>query len=124
MPTWNEYLKGILKKILDSHSKLLQLKDNPGDLVIISKELLKIRGFFKVVTTKLESENFQSSNLSELKLKLKEYLETYYFEKELETMALLYSEDSNRIRNMRLKILESLEDKKLINRIQNVLDDL
>lgn len=124
MVTWNNYLKSVLEKIIESHSILLQLKDRPGDLDSIKKELLKITGFFNVVIRKLESENFQSKNLSDLKFKLHEYLDSYYFEKEIETMALLYSEDTNRLRNLRLKILESLDDKKLIDKIHNAIEDL
>ncbi len=124
LTTWDEYLKGLLQKIMRSYLILSELKDNSGDLDIIRKELLKITGFFNVIVTKLESEKFQSSNMFELKSKLRDYLNTYYFEKEIETMASLYSEDSSRIRNLRLKILESFEDKKLIAKIQNVIDDL
>lgn len=124
LTTWDEYLKGLLQKIMRSYLTLSELKDNSGDLDIIRKELLKITGFFNVIVTKLESEKFQSSNMFELKSKLRDYLNTYYFEKEIETMASLYSEDSSRIRNLRLKILESFEDKKLIAKIQNVIDDL
>ena len=124
MGTWNEYLKGLLQKIMKSHSVLSELKDNPGDLEIINRELLRITGFFNVVVAKLESENFQSKDISDLKPKLKNYLNTYYFEKEIETMAPLYSDDPNRIKNLRLKILESLEDKKLMDRIQDAIDDL
>lgn len=124
MVTWDKYLVGVLQKILDSHSVLMSLNDKPGDLPIIRKELLKINGFFNVVVRKLDSDTYNSSNLDELKLKLKDYLDSYYFEKELETMASLYSEDSNRIKNIRLKILESLEDKKLIKRIESIIEDL
>ena len=124
MTTWNEYLKGIFEKIIQSHVILSKLNDKPGDLKIIEKELLKIIGFFNVIIKKLDSENFQSKNLSELKSKLNDYLATYYFEKEIETMAQLYSEDSNRIRNLRLKILESFEEKKLMDKIQNIIEEL
>jgi hypothetical protein len=124
MVTWNEYLKGLFQKTLKSHTVLSELKDRPGDLDIIKKELLKINGFFNVAITKLESGNYQSKNLTDLKPRLEEYLNTYYFEKEIDTLTPLYSEDPSRLRNLRLKILESLEDKKLMNRIQNAIEDL
>jgi hypothetical protein len=124
MVTWNEYLKGVFQKIIDSYCNLLDLDDKPGDLEIIKKELLKINGFFNVVVTKLESENYQSKNLTTLKSKLEYYLDSYYFAKEIETMATLYSEDIHRIKNMRLKILESLDEKKLMEQIKNSIEDL
>ncbi len=124
MVTWNEYLKGIFQMVIDSHSVLLNLNDQPGDLNIIKKELLRINGFFNVLVTKLDSDDYPLQDLSSIKSKLKLYLDSYYFEKEIETMAPLYSEDTNRIKNMRLKILESLNDKKLMNDIQDILEDL
>lgn len=124
MVTWDEYMKGIFEKIVDSYSILLELSDKPGDLEIIKKELLKIVGFFNVIIRKLDSENYPSKNLSELKLKLENYLNSYYFSKEIETMSPLYSDDTSRIKNMRLKILESLEDKKLMDRIQSAIEEL
>lgn len=124
MVTWNEYLKGIFEKTVDSYSILLKLNDKPGDLEIIKKESLRIVGFFNVIIKKLESENYPSKNLSDLKIKLENYMNSYYFAKELETMTPLYSEDTNRIKNMRLKIIESLEDKKLMDRIKETIEDL
>lgn len=124
MPTWNEYLKGVFERIINSYVVLSELNDKSGDLKLIEKELLKINGFFNVVINKLNSENFQSKNLSDLKSKLVEYLDTYYFEKEIETMSSLYSEDTNRIKNMRLKILESLNDKKLMDDIKEIIEEL
>ena len=124
MVTWNEYLKGIFEKIVESYGILLELNDKPGDLEIIKKELLRIVGFFNVIIRKLESEDYQSKNLSDLKIKLENYMNSYYFAKEIETMTPLYSEDTSRIKNLRLKILESLQDKKLIDRIQEAMHDL
>lgn len=124
MVTWNEYFKGIFEKIMTSYSLLSDLNDEPGDLNIIKRESLRIVGFFRVVLTKLESEHYPSKDLSELRPKLIHYLESYYFEREIETMADLYSEDANRIKNMRLKILESLNDNKLIQRIQHLCENL
>ena len=45
-------------------------------------------------------------------------------EKEIETMAPLYSDDIHRIKNMRLKIIEALEDKKMIGSIEDLIKKL
>jgi hypothetical protein len=37
-------------------------------------------------------------------------------------MTALYSEDENRLKNIRLKILESFEDSKLIDKIEYILE--
>ncbi len=124
MVSYQEYLKSILEKIIISHNTLIKLADNPGDLDIIKKEILKINGFFHVLVNKIDSEKFHSSDLLDLKSKIEYYLKNYSFEKEIETMAFLYSDDSNRLKNIRLKILESLADKKLMDNIGYVLEKL
>ena len=119
-----EYLKSVLEKIIVANNTLVKLEDKPGDLVIIKKEILKINGFFQVLVNKIDTEKFQSVDFLDLKSKLEYYLKNYSFEKEIETMAILYSEDSNRLKNMRLKILESLEDKKLMDNIEYIIKKL
>jgi len=119
-----EYLKSVLEKIIVAHNTLAKLEDKSGDLAIIKKEILKINGFFQVLVNKIDTEKFQSSDFSDLKSKFEYYLKNYSFEKEIETMAVLYSEDSNRLKNMRLKILESLEDKKLMDNIEYIIEKL
>lgn len=124
MVTYHAYLKNVLEKIIVAHNTLAKLEDKPGNLVIIKKEILKINGFFQVLINKMDTEKFQSTDFSDLKSKFEYYLENYSFEKEIETMASLYSEDSNRLKNMRLKILESLADKKLIDNIEYLVEKL
>ena len=120
----NDYVKKILKQILDSHNVIQNLTDKSGDLFIIKKELLKINGFFMVLVKKIGTENFQSKNLLEFKSKVKNYLENYYFVQEIDTMSPLYSDDSDRLKNMRLKIIEAFQDKKLIDKIEELIDKL
>ena len=124
MVTYYEYLKSILEKIIVAHDILAKLEDKPGDLKIIKKEILKINGFFQVLVNKIDTEKFQSTDFSDLKSKFEHYLENYSFEKEIETMNPLYSEDSDRLKNMRLKILESLADKKLMDNIEYTVEKL
>jgi hypothetical protein len=120
----NDYVKKVLSQIMDSYVVVQTLKDNSGDLDIIKKELLKINGFFMVLVKKLGTENFQSRDLLELKSKVKNYLENYYFVQEIDTMSPLYSDDSDRIKNMRLKIIEAFQDKKLIDKIEDLIEKL
>ncbi len=120
----DDYVKKVLRQILDSYNIIQNLNDNSGDLDIIKKELLKINGFFSVLVKKLGTENFQSSNLLELKSKAKNYLENYYFVQEIDTMSLLYANDLDRLKSMRLKILEAFQDRRLIDRIEELMEIL
>jgi len=124
MVTYNEYLQNILIKILDSHSTLKQIKDNPGDLDIIKKEHLRINGFIKVILNKIDEDKITTSDFKTLKSKFQYYLDNYYFEKEIETMSSLYSNDLNRVKNMRLKILEALEDKHMMEVVKELIEKI
>ncbi|MFQ5573365.1 MAG: hypothetical protein ACE5EJ_03850 [Nitrosopumilaceae archaeon] len=122
MVTIDEYLKGILKQILESYGNILDLKDKPGDLELIKTEILKINGFFKVIVRKIESSGIQSDTYVRLLKKTKHFLSNYDFEREIETMTNLYSNDPDRLKNIRMKIVESLQDKKLMETIETIFN--
>ena len=56
MVTYVEYLKSILNRIVDSYDVLEAIEDKPGDLKKIEKEMLKINGFVRVISNKIETE--------------------------------------------------------------------
>ena len=124
MTTYSEYLKNILSQILESYAALNEIKDRPGDLDVINKEMLKINGMIRVILTKIEPEKIPNSGFPLLKSRLGDYTESYFFEKEIETMAPLYSADVNRIKNMRLKIIESLNHKGMMDSIEDLVEKL
>ncbi|QMU55582.1 MAG: hypothetical protein GKS07_10525 [Nitrosopumilus sp.] len=124
MVSYNEYLKKILSQILDSYRILGEIQDKPGDLKRINKEMLKTNGFIKVVVNNIDEKKIPQSDFKPLQIKLGHYLENYFFEKEIETMAPLYSDDMHRVKNMRLKIIEALEDKKMIESVEDLVEKL
>ena len=124
MVTYNEHLKKILSQTLESYNILRQIQDKPGDLDNIKKEMLKINGFLKVVTNNIDEHTISHSDFKKLKSKFSHYLENYFFEKEIETMAPLYSNDTHRVKNMRLKIIEALEDKKMIEGMMDLIEKI
>ena len=124
MVSYVEYLKKILSQTIESYHNLKEIQDKPGDLDVIKKETLKINGFLKVVTNNVDEYKIPVSDFKNLKLKLNHYLENYSFEKEIETMAPLYSNDVYRIKNIRFKIIEALEDRKMIESIEDLVEQL
>jgi hypothetical protein len=122
--TYNEHLKNILSHILDSYHILTEIEDKPGDLAKIEKEMLKINGFIKVVSNKIDIDKIPRSDFEIVKTKFAQYLENYSFEKEIKTMASLYSNDMSRVKNIRLKILESLKNKHMIDDVKELMENL
>jgi len=124
MNSFDDYLSGILKQILDYFQILTNLQDKPNDIEIIKKELTKINGLLYVVVNKLESSNDKSNDFVELLSSTKFYLENHDFFREIETLSQLYSEDSQRIKNLRYIIVKALQEKKLIQKIESLITKL
>ena len=120
----DEYLKGILEQILASYKILTELTDGPDDLETIKKELSKIRGLLQVIRSKLGEKKYQSDHLVTLYKLSTYYIDTYDFTREIENLAPVYFNDSNRLKNLRLLIIDSLNDKKLIEKLQAILNKL
>ena len=124
MVTIDEYLKEILGQILASYKTLTELNDNPNDLKIIKKELSKIRGLLQVMRSKLDGKKYQTDHLVALYKLAVYYIDTYDFTREIEILGQVYYKDSDRLKNLRLLIIDSLNDKKLIEKLQTILIEL
>ena len=124
MTSFDDYLKGLLKQVMDSYQVLNNLDDKPGDLEIIKKEISKITGLIHVIINKLESSDNSSDDYVKLTSAAKYYVENYDFSREIDTMAKLYSEDPNRLKNIRYSILNSLQDKKLLEKMESIIAKL
>ena len=120
----DEYLKGILRQILDSYKILVELGDNPNDLDIIKKETSKIKGLLQVIHNKLSAKKYQSDHLVALRKLSTYYIDTYDYSREIEYLSQIYDEDPNRIKNLRTLIINSLNDKNMIEKFQTMLDEL
>ena len=124
MVTIDEYLQEILGQILASYKTLTELNDNPNDLEIIKKELSKINGLLQVMRSKLDGKKYQTDHLVALYKLATYYIDTYDFTREIEILGQVYYKDSDRLKNLRLLIIDSLNDKKLIEKLQTMLIEL
>ncbi len=123
MVNFENYLRGLLSQIKDSVKIIEDLLDQPGDLEIIKKELAKINGLFQVTVNKLKKIDNRSDKYVELSSAAEHYLENYLFDREIETMSKLYSNDSHRLRNIRHSILNALHDKKLLEKVDSIMEN-
>ena len=120
----DEYLKGILEQILNSYKILDGLDDNPNDLEIIKKETAKINGLLQVIHNKLNEKKYQSDHLVTLRKLSRYYITTYDYTREIEYVLEIYDEDPNRIKNLRMLIINSLNDRRMIEKIQTILNEI
>jgi len=124
LENFSEYLKGVMRQILDSYNIIIQLDDEPSNLAIIKKELSKIRGQLTVLKNKLKSKEYQSDDLVTLYKVSLYYTETYDFSREINLLSQIYYNDPLRLKNLRLLIIESLNDKKFIEKFQEIFNRL
>ena len=124
MVDFDNYLKGLLNQIFESYQLLTNLEDKTGDLEIIKKELAKIKGLLQVIINKLNSIDNNSNDCVELLSASDAYVKNYDFFREIETMSKLYSEDPHRLQNLRQTIIDSFNDKKLIEKIESLMEKL
>jgi DNA repair ATPase RecN len=124
MTNFDNYLKGLLKQIIESYQLLTNLEDKSGDLETIKKELSKINGLLHVIINKLNSIDNTSNDYVRLLSSANSYIKNYDFFREIETMSKLYSDDPYRLQNLRQTILDSLNDKKLIEMIESLMEKL
>ena len=121
MVTKDEYVKGILEQILLAHGTISSIKDGPGTLDLLKKEWLKIHGLLLALLHKLESFEKKSDLFLDLHSSTEFYIQNYDFRREIDTMAPLYSDDVDRLKNIRMKVLESFQDKRFINKIESII---
>ena len=124
MVDFNEYLKGILQQILVSYKILTELNDDPSDLHVMKQEISKIIGLFLVIKNKLDEKKNQSDSFVTIYKLFSYYVETYDFSREIDVLAQVYYKDSDRLKNLRLLIIDSLNDKQLIEKLRLILNKL
>ncbi len=116
----NEYFKGILNQILDSYAIIEDLGNTSNDLHVLQIEIAKITGLFKIIFRKLSKTNDLTKDFSTLQKIVGNYLDNYDFSREIELLLKTFSEDQSRVKNIRLSISKSLNDKELIEKIYNL----
>lgn len=121
MVTFEEYVIGVLRQIEDSHTLLQNLRDKPGDLDIIKRETAKITGLLQALGNKFQTNKDDLLEYEHILSPLKYYLDNHEFLREIEIMSLLYSEDPLRLKNLRLTIIDALDEKNLIGHIKLIL---
>ncbi len=124
MTDFNQYLKNIIQQILDSYGILLKLNDDSGDLDIIKRESSKISGLFQVIANKLEQSEDNRDNIISLQKVSERYVENYDFSQEIDILSDIYFDDSARIKNIRLSIIDSLENYDTVDKLREILEKL
>lgn len=121
MAASDKYIRGILQQVDDSYTLLENLKDVPGDLDIIKREIARITGLFLVLSNKIEANKQDLFDYQHILFPIRTFLSNNDFTREIEMLSALYSNDSMRLKNLRLTILDAISEKNLIASIKAIL---
>ena len=115
MVTISDYIKNITEKILTSISIIENSGDNSESLEILKIELKHINGYLSIIIRKLEKRD-KISDLHSVLLKTSlYYLDNHDFFRELEQITDIYSNDPNRIKNIKKLVIDSFHQKKFLD---------
>jgi hypothetical protein len=121
MVTFEQYLKGILQQVDDSYTLMENLRDKPGDLDIMRRELAKINGLFVALANKMDANKQELADYLYVLSPIRKYLENHEFFREIDTMSMLYSEDPMRLKNLRISILDAMRENNLLGHVKSIL---
>jgi len=124
--------KSHLANIWRNNKKALIFKNNIDEIISQNKNVLIENLFydldeekiFYLIKNKLSEKKYQSDNLVTLHKLSSYYIENYDFAREINLLSKTYSSDPNRLKNIRLVIIQSLNDRKLIEKFQTILNKL
>ena len=80
-------------------------------------ELQKINGFLLVLSKKICLDNVDQLTTKKLENKISLYLQNYDFSREINKLIDTYANDNLRVKNIRMSVINSLNDGKLIESI-------
>ncbi len=123
MITVSEYALSIIQDLIQSHKTLISLSDKPGDLDTIRREWHRSVNLAAALAGRIDASKHPTMTLENLARKCKKFSE-YDFTREIDLLYGLYSNDPNRLKNIRIKILEAFEESKLAEQMRTTLEEL
>ena len=121
-PSFAEYVAGVIGQIQESAESVRALDDRPGDLDVMRRECARTIGLVESLATRTEGAAGAAAGpcgaaYAEVASLCRAYAESYSFAREIETMSGLYAGDPGRLRSMRLKICESYDGGRFLERL-------
>lgn len=110
----DEQIQDAIKKIVSSHDSLATMNYKKAQLGTIFAQWTVIYETMRKIASSIESSGSSNDTDQRILRHARRYSQSYDFGRELDTIANLYAGDSDRLRSIALKIVESLEEKGLI----------
>ena len=129
MPSFDEYVATVAGQISESAGIVRALEGRPGDLDVMRREWARTIGLVRSLAARLEGAAGAGGGeeggggpreraYGEMAALCRAYSESYSFGREIDTMSGLYADDPGRLRNMRIKMCESYDGGRFLERLE------
>lgn len=131
MPSFDEYVATVAGQISESAGIVRALEGRPGDLDVMRREWARTIGLVRSLAARLEGAAEPGAGggeevgggpreraYGEMAALCRAYSESYSFGREIDTMSGLYADDPGRLRNMRIKMCESYDGGRFLERLE------
>lgn len=129
MPSFDEYVATVAGQISESAGIVRALEGMPGDLDVMRREWARTIGLVRSLAARLEGAAGAGGGeeggggpreraYGEMAALCRAYSESYSFGREIDTMSGLYADDPGRLRNMRIKMCESYDGGRFLERLE------
>lgn len=122
LPSFAEYVAGVVGQVGESARAVRALEGRPGDLDVMRREWARTIGLVESLAERVGGaaggEGPLGGAYGEIALLCRAYAESYSFSREIDTMSGLYADDPGRLRNMRIKMCESYDAGRFLERLE------
>lgn len=130
MPSFAEYVAGVIGQVAESARVVRALEGRPGDLGVMRREWARTIGLVDSLAERAGGAAAEAAGgdidgrlakaYEEIASLCRAYAESYSFAREIDTMSGLYADDPGRLRNMRLKMCESYDAGRFLEKLEGL----
>ena len=137
LPSFGEYVAGVVGQIGESARIVRALEGRPGDLDVMRREWARTIGLVESLAGRAGgaaeaaagaegggAEGRGAAAYGEMASLCRAYSESYSFAREIDTMSGLYADDPGRLRNMRLKMCETYDRGRFLERLEGLAGEV
>ena len=135
LPSFGEYVAGVVGQVGEAARAVRALEGRPGDLDVMRREWARTIGLVESLAGRAGGAaeaaaaaapgggglaGGRAGAYGEIAALCRSYAESYSFAREIDTMSGLYADDPGRLRSMRLKMCESYDRGRFLERLEEL----
>lgn len=134
LPSFAEYVAGVIGQVSEAAQAVRSLEGKPGDLDVMRREWARTIGLVVSLAERTGGAAAEAAGreegsplaraYEEIASLCRAYSESYSFAREIDTMSGLYADDPGRLRNMRLKMCESYDGGRFLEKLEGLAREI